>query len=116
VRSLIRGDFEAVFDTHGSYRLDALLTPTTPTTAFKMDAVYGDSLLMQYTDQLTVSANHAGIPGISIPAGLDASGLPIGIQFLAADFREDIILQASYAFEQATKDEAWRKVKPQVLQ
>jgi len=116
VRSLIRGDFEAIFDTHGSYRLDALLTPTTPTTAFKMDAVYGDSLLMQYTDQLTVSANHAGIPGISIPAGLDASGLPIGIQFLAADFREDIILQASYAFEQATKDEAWRKVRPQVLQ
>ncbi len=74
VRSLIRQDFDRVFDPSGQYRLDALLTPTTPTPAFEMDAVYGDSVMMQYADQLTVPANHAGIPGISIPGGLSSSG------------------------------------------
>ena len=115
VRSLIRSDFETVFDPKGAYRVDALLTPTTPTTAFKMGVVYGDSVLMQYADQLTVPANHAGIPGISVPGGLDAEGLPIGIQFLAPDFMEETLFQAGYAFEQATADAAWRQIKPQVL-
>ena len=78
---------------NGKYRLDALLTPTTPTTAFPMKAVYGDSVLMQYADQLTVPANHAGIPGISLPAGFDADGLPIGIQLLGPDFSEALLLQ-----------------------
>ena len=116
VRSMIRHDFDVVFDPHGAYRLDALLTPTTPSTAFKLNAVYGDSVLMQYADYMTVPANHAGIPGISIPAGFDQAGLPIGIQLMGADFREDNILRVAYAFEQATINEAWRKVKPQVLQ
>ena len=87
VRTMIRRDFETVFDPQGKYRLDALLTPTTPTTAFEMAAVYGDSVLMQYADQLTVPANHAGVPGISLPGGLDADMLPIGIQLLGADSR-----------------------------
>ena len=67
VRTMIRRDFDEAFDPQGNYRLDALLTPTTPTTAFEIGAVYGDSVLMQYADQLTVPANHAGVPGISLP-------------------------------------------------
>lgn len=115
VRTLIRRDFEAAFDPQGKYRLDALLTPTTPTTAFQMDAVYGDSVLMQYADQLTVPANHAGVPGLSLPGGLDADELPIGIQILGADYCEDKLFRIGRAYEQATADESWRKVQPKVL-
>jgi len=115
VRTLIRRDYDLAFDPNGSYRLDALLTPTTPTTAFPIGDVYGDSVLMQYADQLTVPANHAGVPGISIPAGLDEEGLPIGIQLLGPDFSEANLLRVGHAFEQATANEDWRKVKPQVL-
>jgi aspartyl-tRNA(Asn)/glutamyl-tRNA(Gln) amidotransferase subunit A len=115
VRTLIRRDFEQAFDPKGKYRLDALLTPTTPTTAFAMGAVYGDSVLMQYADQLTVTANHAGTPGISLPAGLDEKGLPIGIQLLGADFNEGMLLRIGHAYEQATQHESWRKIKPRVL-
>ena len=114
VRSLIRSDFEAAFDRQGAYRLDALLTPTTPTTAFKMGELYGDSVLMQYADQLTVPANHAGIPGISLPGGIASDGLPIGIQLLAPDYREDTLFQVGRVFEEATADDSWRTVKPQV--
>jgi len=115
VRSLIRSDFEASFDPKGAYRVDALLTPTTPTTAFKMADIYGDSVLMQYADQLTVPANHAGVPGISIPGGVSDEGLPIGIQLLASDFKEETLFRVGHAFEQATADADWRRVKPQVL-
>jgi aspartyl-tRNA(Asn)/glutamyl-tRNA(Gln) amidotransferase subunit A len=115
VRSLIRRDFDEVFDPQGKYRLDALLTPTTPTPAFGIEAVYGDSVLMQYADQLTVAANHAGTPGISIPAGLSQGGLPLGIQFLGADFSEDKLLRISRTYEQATESDAWRAIKPAVL-
>ena len=115
VRSLMRCDFEQAFDPSGPYRLDALLTPTTPTTAFPIGAVYGDSVLMQYADQLTVPANHAGVPGLSVPGGLDSSGLPIGIQLLGADYREDTILRIARAYELATESDEWRKVKPRVL-
>lgn len=115
VRSMIRRDFDLIFDPEGNYRLDALLTPTTPTTAFRMNELYGNSVLMQYADQLTVPANHAGIPGISIPAGLDEKGLPIGIQFLSPDFREDLMFRAAHAYEQETQDADWRKILPQVL-
>jgi aspartyl-tRNA(Asn)/glutamyl-tRNA(Gln) amidotransferase subunit A len=114
VRTLIRRDFEAIFDPRGQYRLDALLTPTTPTTAFEMAAVYGDSVLMQYADQLTVPANHAGIPGISLPGGLDAAGLPIGIQLLGADYSEQTLFRVGRAYEIATENEPWRKAKPEV--
>jgi aspartyl-tRNA(Asn)/glutamyl-tRNA(Gln) amidotransferase subunit A len=115
VRSLIRSDFDAAYDPAGDYKLDALLTPTTPTTAFKMADVFGDSVLMQYADQLTVPANHAGIPGISLPGGIASDGLPIGVQLLAPDFAEETLFQAGYAFETATAEEAWRKIKPEVL-
>jgi aspartyl-tRNA(Asn)/glutamyl-tRNA(Gln) amidotransferase subunit A len=115
VRSLIRRDFDEVFDPGGKYRLNALLTPTTPTTAFPIGGVYGDSVLMQYADQLAVTGNHAGIPGISLPAGFDRDGLPIGIQLMGPDFSEDILLRAGRAYELATEGEAWRKKKPAVL-
>ncbi|MCD6576929.1 MAG: aspartyl/glutamyl-tRNA amidotransferase subunit A [Anaerolineaceae bacterium] len=115
VRTLIRRDFERAFDPNGKYKLDALITPTTPTTAFPMHDVYGDSVLMQYADQLTVPANHAGIPGISFPGGLDVDGLPIGIQLLGPDFTEGVLLQLTHAYEQATVDAEWRKIKPAVL-
>jgi len=116
VRTLIRRDFEAIFDPQGTYRLDALLTPTTPTIAFSMGAVYGDSVMMQYADQLTVPANHAGVPAISIPAGFSNEGLPIGIQLLGADFSEAKLLRIARAYEMATEEEDWRKKKPAVLE
>jgi len=115
VRSLIRRDFDQAFDPQGSYRLDALLTPTTPTTAFPMAAVYGDSVLMQYADQLTVPANHAGVPGLSLPGGLDGDGLPVGIQLLGPDYSEATLLRIGRAYENATEGDEWRKVKPGVL-
>jgi aspartyl-tRNA(Asn)/glutamyl-tRNA(Gln) amidotransferase subunit A len=115
VRSLIRQDFDTVFDPRGKYHLDALLTPTTPTTAFPMDAVYGDSVLMQYADQLTVPANHAGVPGISFPAGFDTNGLPLGIQLIGPDFSEGTLLNLVHAFETETQTESWRQVLPMVI-
>jgi len=116
VRTMIRRDFEHVFDPNGDYRLDALLTPTTPSTAFPMQDVYGNSVLMQYADQLTVPANHAGIPGISFPGGLDKDNMPIGVQLLGPDFREDTILQLTHAYEQATLRADWRSNRPQVME
>jgi aspartyl-tRNA(Asn)/glutamyl-tRNA(Gln) amidotransferase subunit A len=110
-RSLIRADFEVAFE-----KVDVLLTPTSPTTAFPVGDVYGDSLLMQYADYCTVTGNEAGIPGLSMPCGLDEDNLPIGLQILGADYQEDIILRVAKAFEDATAGEAWRQVKPKVLQ
>ncbi len=112
VRSLIRKDFEEAFDPSGRYRLDALLTPSTPSTAFPVGDVFGDSVLMQYSDQLNVPANHAGTPGVSLPAGLDESGLPVGIQLLGADFDEATLLRIGRTYEKATQEDAWRQVKP----
>jgi aspartyl-tRNA(Asn)/glutamyl-tRNA(Gln) amidotransferase subunit A len=115
VRTLIRSDFDAIFDPQGRWKLDALLTSTTPTAAFPIGDVYGDSVLMQYADQLTVPANHAGVPGLSLPGGLDRSGLPIGIQLLGPDFSEATLLRIGRTYEKVTADADWRRVKPQVL-
>lgn len=112
VRSLIRRDFERAFDPQGEYRLDALLTPSTPSTAFPLGDLYGDSVLMQYSDQLNVPANHAGTPGISLPAGFDEQGLPIGIQLLGADFSEAILLRIGRAYEMASQNDDWRQRIP----
>ena len=115
VRAMICKDLTDAFNPKGAYRLDALLTPTTPTTAFKRNDVFGNTVLMQYSDQMTVCANHAGMPAITIPGGLDQAGLPIGIQFIANDFREDLLFRAGRAFETATASAAWRAIKPIVL-
>jgi len=72
-------------------------------------------VLMQYADQLTVPAYHAGIPGISLPGGISSEGLPIGIQLLAPDFREDMLFRVGRSFERASADEPWHRVTPQVL-
>jgi aspartyl-tRNA(Asn)/glutamyl-tRNA(Gln) amidotransferase subunit A len=111
VRSLIRRDFDEAFA-----NVDLLLTPSTPSSAFKIGGVYGDSVLMQYADQLVVTGNHAGIPGISIPAGFDNENMPVGVHFFAPDFREDMLFRAGCAFEQATSALPWRKMKPPILQ
>jgi aspartyl-tRNA(Asn)/glutamyl-tRNA(Gln) amidotransferase subunit A len=116
VRSLIRQDFDRAFAAEGGHKLDALLTPTTPTTAFEIGRVYGDSVLMQYADLLTVPANHAGIPGLSIPAGFDKGGLPIGVQLLGPDFSEARLLRIGRSFEIGTRDASWRQRRPVVLE
>jgi aspartyl-tRNA(Asn)/glutamyl-tRNA(Gln) amidotransferase subunit A len=115
VRSLIRGDFDQIFDGNGTHKLDALLTATTPTTAFPVGDVYGDTVLMQYADQLTVPANHAGVPAIAIPAGLSGERLPIGVQLIGPDFSEASLLRIARAHEAATESEAWRSERPRVL-
>jgi aspartyl-tRNA(Asn)/glutamyl-tRNA(Gln) amidotransferase subunit A len=115
VRSMIREDFIWAFNLDGKYRLDALLTPTTPTTAFEIGRVYGDSVLMQYADLLTVPANHAGIPGLSVPAGFDSGNMPIGVQLLGPDFSEKRLLCIGRAFEMETESDEWRQRRPPIL-
>jgi aspartyl-tRNA(Asn)/glutamyl-tRNA(Gln) amidotransferase subunit A len=110
VRTLIRGDFQRSFE-----QVDAILAPTTPTTAFRMGEVYGDTVSMQYADLLTVPANHAGIPALSLPAGLDAEGLPIGVQLMGPDFSEPRLLRIGRAFELESEGEPWRTMRPAVL-
>jgi aspartyl-tRNA(Asn)/glutamyl-tRNA(Gln) amidotransferase subunit A len=116
VRSLIRQDFEEIFDPQGDYRLDALLTPTTPTPAFGFGEIYGDTVVMQYADQFTVTANHAGVPGISMMGGLSKDRLPLSIQFMGPDYSEANLLRIGRAFEVGTTEEPWRKERPRVLE
>lgn len=114
-RALMRQDFVNIFDPRGKYRLDALLTPTAPSTAFPIGAVYGDSVLMQYSDQLTATTNHAGIPGLSFPVGFDRENLPIGAQVLGPDYTEGRLLRIARAYELVTGDEDWRGRRPPLL-
>jgi aspartyl-tRNA(Asn)/glutamyl-tRNA(Gln) amidotransferase subunit A len=94
LRALIRQDFHRAFE-----KVDLIMAATTPTTAFPLGGIFGDTVQMQNADRLTVPANHAGVPAISLPCGLDSSGLPIGLQLIGPDFREDRLLQVAYAFE-----------------
>jgi len=94
VRSLIKRDFDEAFKT-----CDALLTPTTPTPAFCIGEKTDDPMQMYLSDLFTISTNLAGIPGISVPCGYSASGLPIGVQFLAGHFQEGRLLQIASAYE-----------------
>jgi aspartyl-tRNA(Asn)/glutamyl-tRNA(Gln) amidotransferase subunit A len=104
VRSLIKKDFEAVFES-----CDAILTPTTPTTAFELGAKTADPLQMYLSDIYTISANLAGLPALSLPCGFDNDGLPIGMQIIGKSFDESTILNLAYAYEQTTD---WHKRKP----
>jgi len=97
VRTLIKQDFEEAFK-----RSDVLITPTSPTPAFKIGAKTDDPIQMYLSDIFTISANLAGIPGISIPCGFTHDGLPIGLQILAPLFGEEKLLQVAYTFEQNT--------------
>ena len=96
VRTLIRNDFNDNFN-----KYDVLLTPTTPTTAFEFGAK-ADPLSMYMADICTIAVNIAGLPGMNLPAGLDNSGKPIGIQLIGNSFDECSILKAAYAYEQQT--------------
>jgi aspartyl-tRNA(Asn)/glutamyl-tRNA(Gln) amidotransferase subunit A len=97
VRTLIRRDFEAAFE-----RCDLLLTPTSPETAFPLGAKSGDPLSMYLSDVYTVSANLAGLPGLSLPCGL-VDGLPVGLQLLGRPLDEATILRVGDAFERRTE-------------
>jgi aspartyl-tRNA(Asn)/glutamyl-tRNA(Gln) amidotransferase subunit A len=97
VRTLIRRDFEAAFEV-----CDVLLAPVAPTPAGRIGETVDDPLAMYLSDIFTLSANLAGIPGISLPCGRSQEGLPIGLQLMAAPFEEARLLTAARAFEQAT--------------
>jgi len=94
VRTLIRKDFDNAFK-----KVDILLTPTCPTTAFLKGDFLNDPLSMYLSDLLTVPANLAGLPAISIPCGFDTKGLPIGLQLIGNVLEEDRILNAAHIFE-----------------
>ncbi len=93
IKTLIKDDFDRVFKDY-----DILITPTTPTTAFKLGEMK-DPLEMYHADIFTVPVNIAGIPAISIPSGFDTKGLPIGLQIMGPHFGEAKILHAAYALE-----------------
>lgn len=95
VRTLIRRDFEQVFES-----CDALVSPVCPTAAYRIDEKRGDPLQMYLGDILTVTANLAGICGMSLPCGATQAGLPIGIQVLGPVLGEEKILRVGYAYEQ----------------
>ncbi len=96
VRTLIKRDFDRVFENY-----DAIICPTTPTVAFQVGAVV-DPLAMKLNDVLTIPANMAGVPAISIPCGF-SNGLPIGLQLMTPAFGEETLLRIAHAYEQATE-------------
>ena len=98
VRSLILQDFTNVFA-----KVDALLTPTAPSAAFGLGERMDDPLKMYFNDVFTVPANMAGIPGMSVPAGLDANGLPLGLQVLGKPFDEETVFAVAQAIETAAQ-------------
>ena len=105
VRTLIRRDFLQAFE-----KVDAIVTPTTPTAAFKAGEKSSDPLQMYLSDIFTISCNLAGIPGLSLPCGFTQSPkLPIGLQILGKPFGEETILKIAHAYEQSTP---WHKEKP----
>lgn len=100
VRRLIFEDFINVFT-----KVDFVITPTTPTTAFMLGEKINDPLQMYLSDIFTIPCNLAGLPGISIPCGYDSKGLPIGLQILAPHFNEEKIFKLAYFIEQNYKFE-----------
>jgi aspartyl-tRNA(Asn)/glutamyl-tRNA(Gln) amidotransferase subunit A len=97
VRRLIRNDFDLAFK-----EVDVLLGPTAPTAAFKLGERTADPLAMYLFDIYTITANLAGIPGLSVPCGFTRSGLPIGMQLLAPAFAEETLLRTARVFERQT--------------
>ncbi|ENN92312.1 Asp-tRNA(Asn)/Glu-tRNA(Gln) amidotransferase subunit GatA [Bartonella bovis] len=99
VRTLIKRDFDQCFATG----IDAILTPTTPVSAFGIadEKIKNDTIAMYLNDICTVSVNMAGLPGISVPAGLSLNGLPLGLQLIGKPFAEETIFQIAYIIEQA---------------
>jgi aspartyl-tRNA(Asn)/glutamyl-tRNA(Gln) amidotransferase subunit A len=98
VRTLLTRDFEEAFR-----KVDAIVTPTSPTAAFRLGEKSNDPLAMYLADIYTVTADLAGIPGISVPCGETKEKLPIGLQILGKHFDEATILRVAQAYEQAQK-------------
>jgi aspartyl-tRNA(Asn)/glutamyl-tRNA(Gln) amidotransferase subunit A len=86
-----------------------IVTPVAPTTAFRLGEKTNDPLTMYLSDILTIAVNLSGLPALSLPCGFDAQQLPIGLQLIGQPFKEDILLQTAYAYEQATP---WHTRKP----
>jgi aspartyl-tRNA(Asn)/glutamyl-tRNA(Gln) amidotransferase subunit A len=106
VRTLIKQDFDRVFKD-----FDCIVTPTSPTPAFRIGEKSDDPLSMYLSDIYTISANLAGIPAISIPCGYTKAGLPVGLQILAKPFAEETLFQVAHTYEQNT---GWHKIKPKL--
>lgn len=106
VRTLIKGDFE-----HALGNVDCIVTPTSPSVAFRIGEKVEDPLKMYLSDIYTISANLAGIPAISIPCGFTNSGLPVGLQILAKAFDEETLFRVAYTYEQNTD---WHLKKPKI--
>ena len=99
LRRLIKEDFDKAFE-----KVDVLVSPTCPNTAFEIGSKISDPLSMYLTDIGTISANLAGIPGMSLPCGYDSDGMPVGLQILAPALHEEKLFNIAYNFEQAVKD------------
>ena len=95
VRNLIKKDFDNAYN-----KVDAILTPSTPSSAFKIGEKTDDPVSMYLNDIFTVPVNLAGLPGISIPAGLDKKGYPLGLQIIGKPFDEQNILNIAYSMEE----------------
>ena len=93
---MIRQDFEQAFE-----QVDAILTPTSPTPAFKQGERNEDPIAMYLSDIFTISVNLAGIPGISVPCGFTEAGLPVGLQVIGQAFREADMLAVAHAYDDA---------------
>ena len=98
VRTMVMNEFNKGFE-----KYDVILTPTSPTVAFDIGSKINDPLAMYLADICTVSVNIAGLPGISIPCGVDSEGMPVGMQLIGNRFAEDTLLNAAYTFEQKIK-------------
>lgn len=107
VRTLIKGDFDRAFE-----RVDVIVAPTTPTTAFRIGEKVDDPLQMYLSDIFTLSMNLAGICGLSLPCGFDSQGLPIGMQVMGPALGETTVLRVAYAYEQATD---WHTRRPPLV-
>ncbi len=96
VRTLIKQDFQRAFE-----KCDVIAGPVAPTTAFKIGEKASDPLQMYLSDIFTIPVNLAGVPGLSVPCGVDQDNLPVGLQLVSNYFREDILLKVAYNFERA---------------
>lgn len=105
IRTLIRKEYETIFKSY-----DVVISPTTATTAYKLGEKNIDPLIARTNDMLTVPANLAGLPAISLPCGFSEEGLPIGLQIIANHFEESLIYRVAHAYEQATNHHKKRPV------
>jgi aspartyl-tRNA(Asn)/glutamyl-tRNA(Gln) amidotransferase subunit A len=107
VRTLIKGDFDALW----AKGIDALVAPTSPTVAFRFGARMADPVSMYLSDACTLPVNVAGLPGVSVPAGL-SEGLPVGLQLIGAAWSEARLFQLARGYEAITASAEWRRIEP----